>query len=295
MALPQPNKTRLFEILTTKLSSLLDHTNYPREQSIAIYSAWIGHKAPNTQKLNHCQYAMKQGYNFSLYFNTPSAWKSEVDGLSRGWAKVKHLLQLLNTDVDYIMYADFDTIFVTDQIRIEQFIDSNEKYSVLTQEVFNNSRMVQSHAFIMKNSHFTREFTRKWWHMRTECNDVNMEQGAYYSVVAQSFASLKPTATEYNCTTLCHRKGTGAFYRCYDNWMRTNGFGPGTTNTHPHIYIYPFRELIRDVTDGFTIHLKPVHRTAQRVISGLPFTVHPCKDQDKFLYHNPAILPYTCE
>lgn len=283
-----------------------------KDISILIYSAWIGRNPLHIDDLNHNKYAKKQRYNFSFFYRNPEEWRVESNGLTKGWAKVYHLLNMnySSSNYDYVMYADVDTIFVRNDLRIEEFLfpqlklskkqhtqehNQNFSWSLFSQEVFASSRMLQSHAFIMKNSNFSKAFINRWWALRKICSDTNMEQGAYYSTIAESFQYYLGSITTYNCTYYCRYSRPGAFYKCYDSWMSSNGFGPGTRNRHPHIYIYPYTDVILRPSDGFTVHLKPVHKSYSRYITGMPLTVHPCKDQGKFAYHDPSIMPYMCE
>lgn len=242
-------------------------------------------------------YAKKQGYAYLFFFRTREQWQSESGGLSPGWGKVFFLQKLLNESysADYFMYLDIDTIFVRDDVRLDDIIGKvHQNTSLFAQDIAPNTRLAQSHAFILKNSAFTNIFIQRWWELRTSCPDVAMEQGAYYQAIGEAFENyFRSSVTQLECIKFCSETSPIRQHSCFDNWMKSNGFGPGV-NKHPFIHTFPYVEEHWGPSDGFTTQLR--HRdksTSGLAIVGNPFTVHPCK-HPRHVYHDPAILPRTC-
>jgi len=245
--------------------------------SIIIFSFcaynYVSDTSSKVAHRNHFLYSNITGYNYTNMVISRTSWRHRAGGnLPLGWGKVYALLELLSLGADYYFYLDSDCIFLRADVRIEQFLHKNHKYSLYVQEVFNNSRMTQSHAFIVKNSLFGRTFVQNWWNLRRNCFDNHMEQGAFYFTIAESFQQAFPNSSKFHCARMCPHKFD--HNRCYHNWMISNGFGPNTPgDQHPHIYIYTYNKNPGSPQAGFTQQVKPGD-----TIDGCPFTIHPCKE-----------------
>ena len=214
------------------------------------------------------------GYNYTYMAMPVHSWHLKAGSHLRfGWGKVFGLLQLLSLDADYYFYLDSDCIFVRPDVRIEQFLHVRHKYSLYLQEVFENSRMTQSHAFIIKNSAFGRSFLQSWWNLRKTCHDNHMEQGAFYFTIAESFHQAFPNTSSFTCHQRCPKRFN--HNGCYHDWMIENGFGPNTPgDQHPDIYIYRYNEINQSIPQqGFTAQVREGEK-----VNGCPFTIHPCKN-----------------
>ena len=111
-------------------------------------------------------YADRHGYGLSLH--SPKTG-SEYEKRDQRWNRVKILSTLVESlplsTPAYFVWFDADVIFLDLDMRIEDLIEKHpDKDLIISAERHAETGVANTGCFIVKNSAWTRDFLRDWWH-----------------------------------------------------------------------------------------------------------------------------------
>ena len=111
-------------------------------------------------------YADRHGYGLSLH--SPKTG-SEYEKRDQRWNRVKILSTLVESlpllKPAYFVWFDADVIFLDFDMRIEDLIEAHpDKDLIISAERHAETGVANTGCFIVKNSLWTRDFLREWWH-----------------------------------------------------------------------------------------------------------------------------------
>lgn len=222
----------------------------------------------NTSQLNHQQYCKYHGYDYIHLTLTSQEYlqlmitSEEANILAEkfhipyGWASVflAHHLLSDTSSYDYIVKLDMDCLFANMNIRLEEFLDPQERYSIYTSHTLVQSRFTQSHMYILRNDDVAKKFVTQWWGLRYQgfCNNIAQEQGAFHLVLGKTIHNelllnnQQKNVKEFTCDQFCYAKHRSAFHHhhCVLDWYDDHQLGFSADNTIPRfdlagIYVYP--------------------------------------------------------
>ena len=106
--------------------------------------------------LSFSRYAQKHGYEYTRLDNCPK-WQSTTY-----WCKIHKVKEMLNTDCDYVMWVDSDTIIVKDDEPLDKYISNFGEPDIIIGYdgtwPFNNIFRCNAGVFLIKNSEVGRQF-----------------------------------------------------------------------------------------------------------------------------------------
>lgn len=278
--------------LQSKLSSSYPYFYYSRNDSsllkIMVFTVLVSDDPlPEVHRFNQQQYCQFHGYDYVHLWVPTHTYRQRYGMLPTGWLSVEFAQELLtnHTDIDYLFKMDLYCVFSRQDIRLETILHPMEHFSIYASHIQEDSRLISSKTWLIKNDKFAKEFLSKWLEYRTTpaCKNINHEQGALLMTIGQSLSdhynhsmnldilSNATTLTEFKCGHSCHiSQSTYQRIHCVLNWMDDNGFGMSGYLYHPKIYIYPYFEDMggqagsssdRQIhfispMDGFLLHLK---------------------------------------
>lgn len=134
--------------------------------------------------INKQEYADKHGYD---YINLTSGFDSDRHP---SWSKTLFIKQYLS-DYDYVFWMDSDALFMRYDIKLESFINGNEKYDLIFEnEDWNTTEYKTFNAgvFFTKNTPFSFDFLDKvyepqYLNVIDRINGAWWEQGAMWEIV----------------------------------------------------------------------------------------------------------------
>jgi hypothetical protein len=117
-----------------------------------------------TNKKNYCD---KHGYQ--LNYSTDIFYQLKKENYNLAWAKIKILLNLLETNsYDWLFWIDMDAFIMNDEINLEQLVD--DRYSLI---ITKDHNYLNAGVFLIKNSSWSKKFLNTVWSMR---NNYDNEQ-----------------------------------------------------------------------------------------------------------------------
>jgi hypothetical protein len=128
----------------------------------------------NMHNKNIKKYADKHGYTY-IYLND---YKNDLK-LPIYWKKLQLLKELMeNTNYDYIVWLDSDTIIIEDDIRLESIIDKTRKGIFIGYDKYNNLNL-NAGVFILRNDNKTLRFIEQCINTYLNREKCKNEQGEY--------------------------------------------------------------------------------------------------------------------
>lgn len=270
------------------------HCAITASNGVVIFTAWEQIlKYPNVKQrlLHHKAYADKHGFTYTMFTAGHIPLAAAKDGIlmvklpalkmkSRGWIKVKAFEKLLQgyPKHDTFFYIDVDVTFYNFNVPITDVI-AGYPQSVFAQIHTPTSVMSQSHSIVMRNTNDAHEFVQRWLAEGRVCQNINMEQGAFFATIARMFAQWRMnsnqtlTSEPFNCDKLVCLSGISAknskFNRCYADFMKNNNMPLYT----PVIKLFPFTRQHVAPRDGFTVVTEYIAWN-----NSCPLTLHPMKN-----------------
>lgn len=114
----------------------------------------------NKSKLKYCA---KHGYNACLI-------KDEAVGFHPGWLKIKHLIEQMKLNPDWILWIDADAFITNNDINLESFLEGD---LVIAED---SSNGVNSGVFLIRCCDKTKNFLQEVYKHRFDNNDTLAEQ-----------------------------------------------------------------------------------------------------------------------
>lgn len=129
-------------------------------------------------KLINEKYAKDNGYIYHLETNNEKIYNS-VLGRSLTWYKPKFIIEVFEKyNPDYVLFLDADAIFVSNNYKIENFID--DKYDCIVTEDHGPSIM-NAGVLLFKNTDWSKNFMNEWWEISDKTKGPNGELEGYYN------------------------------------------------------------------------------------------------------------------
>lgn len=164
---------------------------------------WVG-KPLDLIRLNHQQYCDANGYNYKHFSISKDDFAANYTQKPAAWYVARDLLQF--SDADYFFKMDIDCLFARTHVRLESFLDPQEKYSFYITNIERSTRFMQSQSWILKNSDYSRAFVKEWLEYVNwgSCGNLAYEQGALHLTIGTMYSQyLGKNGTKYTCPHYC--------------------------------------------------------------------------------------------
>jgi hypothetical protein len=270
-------------------------SSFQRQVKIAIVSSWVSDSPVNISSLNHYQYATLHNYRYFHYQTSKADYRAQhlsklhhpsQQTIPSGWSSVEYVLQLMeeHPEIDYFLKLDMDCLFARTNLPVESFLDPFQQYSLYFTQI-EESRFIQSHLWIVKNSFIGKEFLRNWLEFRYNghCFDIAQEQGALNLLIGRYMKEMKSEeTTPYDCDLACNTlRNAYLHHHCVLDWYQDNRMNISYSWNHPDVFLYPYlnsRKTFVSPNDGISaqIGIADLHRKVPDDFQ--PFSIHPCKN-----------------
>jgi hypothetical protein len=168
---------------------------------------------------NFNKYANMHGYTYLRLSNCPKEESSTY------WCKIHLLKKYLDTDYDYIMWCDSDTIITDYNKRLETYIHSFRKNIIIGQDckIIDSFIDINAGVFIIKNNEVGKSFINdclKTLKDRPDCIVNNKEQGQWAGICyEQGIMNELYRSDKYNSEIYVDKERVFVYNDCFKSYI----------------------------------------------------------------------------